>query len=99
MFISRRDKPIFTTIPLVRLRTQCPLNIQQRLHPDNSTTNARPVAPTRSPDVHWPARVCLRADSASCRSTASLHMSDTSGDAPNMNRSLCILRILGDAAA
>src|SRR5919106_2098201 len=67
--------------------TKSPLNIRQRRRRDSSTTNARPAAPMRSLDVHWRAHVCWRADSASCRSKASLHMSDMSVDGPNVNRS------------
>jgi hypothetical protein len=63
-------KSIFTTIPLMRLGTQSPLNIRRRPHLDSSTANARLVAPTRSRGDHWHARVCWRADSASYRSTA-----------------------------
>jgi hypothetical protein len=50
--------------------TQPSLNIRRRPHLDSSTSNARPAAPMRSRDVHWRARVCWRADSVSCRSTA-----------------------------
>src|SRR5262245_53446562 len=102
---DRRPKRFVTTRNLLLAVAPQPikkratlLNIPQRLHPESSTTSARPVEPMRSLDVHWRARVCWRADLASCRSTASPRTSDTSADAPNMNRSLRIPRIRADAA-
>ena len=75
------------------------VNIRRRLRLDNSRATVRLVGRRQSPDVQWRARVCWRADLVSCRSKALLHMSGTSGDAPNRNQSSRILRIRAGAAS
>jgi hypothetical protein len=70
-----------------------PFNIRQRRYLDSSRANARLVVRKQSRDVRWRARVCWRADSANCHSTALLRMSGMCADEPSGHQSLRILRI------